>query len=117
MNIKHNTIIKREWKIESGRCHLVGSKESGKMEMKSRKKNGSSSRNLDMEKLRQLSMAKRTSAWSMKRLVNYVKRSGLSTITKTVDDFGRAESEINSEWEARNTAKRIFKNVAKPGAK
>ncbi|KAG2408978.1 Mechanosensitive ion channel protein [Vigna angularis] len=36
---------------------------------------------------------------------------------ETVDDFGNAESEINSEWEARNCAQRIFKNVAKPDAK
>ncbi|KAF2308879.1 hypothetical protein GH714_022658 [Hevea brasiliensis] len=84
-------------------------------ELKSKK--FSSSRKIDVEKLRQLSMEETASAWSMKRLVNYVRSSGLSTISKTVDDFGKAESEITSEWEARNTAKRIFKNVAKPGAK
>ncbi|GKU95917.1 hypothetical protein SLEP1_g9214 [Rubroshorea leprosula] len=75
------------------------------------------SRKIDMEKLRQLSMETRASAWSMKRLVSYIRSSGLSTISRTVDDFGKAESEINSEWEARNMARRIFKNVAKPGAK
>lgn len=75
------------------------------------------SRKIDMEKLRKLSMERTASAWSMKRLVSYIKSSGLSTISKTVDCFGKAESEITSEWEARNSAQRIFKNVAKPGAK
>lgn len=53
----------------------------------------------------------------MKRLVNYVMKSGLTTISNTVDQFREAESEITSEWEAKNCAQRIFKNVAKPGAK
>ncbi|XP_028759430.1 mechanosensitive ion channel protein 10-like [Neltuma alba] len=75
------------------------------------------SRKIDMEKLRELSMESTASVWSVKRLVNYVRSSGLSTISRTVDDFGNAESEICSEWEARNCAQRIFKNVAKPGAK
>jgi len=75
------------------------------------------SRKIDMEKLRELSMESPASAWSVKRLVNYVRSSGLSTISRTVDDFGNAESEISSEWEARNCAQRIFNNVAKPGAK
>ncbi|RZB60462.1 Mechanosensitive ion channel protein 10 isoform B [Glycine soja] len=75
------------------------------------------SRKIDMEKLRKLSMESTATAWSVKRLVNYVRSSGLSTISRTVDDFGNAESEISSEWEARNCAQRIFKNVAKPGAK
>lgn len=75
------------------------------------------SRKIDMEKLRELSMESTASAWSVKRLVHYVRSSGLSTISRTVDDFGSAESEISSEWEARNCAQRIFKNVAKPAAK
>lgn len=78
---------------------------------------GSGNKRIDMEKLRRLSRQRRATAWSVKRLVNYVRSSGLSTISRTVDDFGNAESEITSEWEARNTAKRIFKNVAKPAAK
>ena len=77
----------------------------------------SGSRRIDMERLKKLSMERRPSAWSVKRLVSYVMSSGLSTISRTVDDFGRAESEITSEWEARNCAQRVFKNVAKPGAK
>ncbi|GMH26791.1 hypothetical protein Nepgr_028634 [Nepenthes gracilis] len=75
------------------------------------------SRKIDIEKLRMLTMEETASAWSVKRLMNYIKSSGLSTISKTVDEFGKAESEITSEWEARNTARRIFKNVAKAEAK
>lgn len=75
------------------------------------------SRRIDMEELRKLSVERRGSAWSVKRLVNYVMKSGLTTISNTVDQFREAESEITSEWEAKNCAQRIFKNVAKPGAK
>ncbi|WVZ22698.1 hypothetical protein V8G54_001242 [Vigna mungo] len=96
--------------------HLTGSKSMpARLKMKEAKRFGS--RKIDMEKLRELSMESPSSAWSVKRLVNYVRSSGLSTISRTVDDFGNAESEINSEWEARNCAQRIFKNVAKPDAK
>lgn len=70
-----------------------------------------------MERLRKLSLQGRASAWSVKRLVSYVRSSGLSTISRTVDDFANAESEITSESEARNCAQRVFKNVAKPGAR
>nr|DAD36460.1 TPA_asm: hypothetical protein HUJ06_007101 [Nelumbo nucifera] len=72
---------------------------------------------IDMERLRKLSMESTTSPWSIKRLVNFIRSTGLSTISRTVDDFANAESEITSEWEARNCAQRVFKNVAKPGAK
>lgn len=75
------------------------------------------SRRIDMERLKRLSLHRRATAWSVKRLVKYVRSSGLSTISKTVDEFEAAESEINSEWEARTTAQRIFKHVAKHGAK
>lgn len=75
------------------------------------------SRRIDMERLKKLSLHSRATAWSVKRLVKYVRSSGLSTISKTVDEFEAAESEINSEWEARTSAQRIFKHVAKPGAK
>lgn len=75
------------------------------------------SRKIDMEKLKKLSMERTASAWSVKRLASYITSSGLSTISKTVDDFGKSESEITSEWEARSCAQKIFKNVANPGAK
>ncbi|KAK7386815.1 hypothetical protein VNO78_27152 [Psophocarpus tetragonolobus] len=97
--------------------HLVGSMSMSMPARWTRSSKRFGSRKIDMEKLRELSMESSASAWSVKRLVNYVRSSGLSTISRTVDDFGNAESEINSEWEARNCAQRIFKNVAKPAAK
>ncbi|KAF5735279.1 mechanosensitive ion channel protein 10-like [Tripterygium wilfordii] len=75
------------------------------------------SRRIDMEKLKKLSMESRPSAWNVKRLVNYIRSSGLTTISRMVDEFTGGESEILSEWEARNCAQRIFKHVAKHGAK
>ncbi|KNA24873.1 hypothetical protein SOVF_011860 [Spinacia oleracea] len=75
------------------------------------------SRKLDMEKLKELSMETPASIWSLKRLMKHIRSSGLSTISKSVDEFGKAESQITSEWQARTTAKRIFKNVAKCGVK
>ncbi|XP_054780892.1 mechanosensitive ion channel protein 10-like isoform X2 [Prosopis cineraria] len=86
------------------------------LKSKSRKA-GDGARRIDIEKLKRLSMDGRATAWSVKRLVSYVMSSGLSTISRTVDDFANAESEISSEWEARTCAQRIFKNVAKDGAK
>lgn len=84
---------------------------------RSKQNGGGLSRKIDPERLKRLSMATRPTAWSVKRLVSLVMSSGLSTISTTVDDFGKAESEITSEWEARSTAQRVFKNVAKHGAK
>lgn len=75
------------------------------------------SRKIDMEKLRKLSMQRTASAWSVKRLVNYVRHFGLSTFSKTMDQLGSTGSEIGSEAEAMSCAKKMFKNVAKPGAK
>ncbi|KAJ9185667.1 hypothetical protein P3X46_005267 [Hevea brasiliensis] len=83
----------------------------------SRSKRSSGPGRIDMERLKKLSMQSRATAWSVKRLVNYVMSSGLSTISRTVDEFGNGESEISSEWEARSCAQTIFKHVAKPSAK
>ena len=47
------------------------------------------SREIDMEKLRKLSMETTASTWSMKRLVSYIKSSGSSTISKTDNYFGK----------------------------
>lgn len=91
--------------------------EGGGGQILSRSKRQGSSKKIDMERLRKLSLERRPSAWSVKRLVSYVRSSGLSTISRTVDDFANAESEITSESEARNCAQRVFKNVAKPGAR
>ncbi|KAG1359131.1 mechanosensitive ion channel protein 10 [Cocos nucifera] len=82
---------------------------------------GGSSRRIDMERLRLLSRAG-TNARSVRRLVSHIMKTGLSlstlsrTLDRTVDRFGNtdADSEITSEWEARVSAERIFRNVAKP---
>ncbi|XP_059275533.1 mechanosensitive ion channel protein 10-like [Lycium ferocissimum] len=68
-------------------------------------------------KLKKLSMQSKSSAWSVKRLANYVRFFGLSTISKSVDEFGNTATEITSEMEARNCSRKIFKNVANQGAK
>ncbi|KAI3904381.1 hypothetical protein MKW98_014561 [Papaver atlanticum] len=59
---------------------------------------------IDIERLR-----------NIPRLVNYVMYSGLSTISRTLDNCG--SSKITSESEARITAQRVFKHVAQPDAK
>ncbi|XP_060207775.1 mechanosensitive ion channel protein 10-like [Lycium barbarum] len=70
-----------------------------------------------LSKLKKLSMQSKSSAWSVKRLANYVRFFGLSTISKSVDEFGNTETKITSEMEARNCSRKIFKNVANHGAK
>ncbi|XP_077234824.1 mechanosensitive ion channel protein 10-like [Tasmannia lanceolata] len=81
---------------------------------------GTGSRRVDMAQLNWLSRARPT-AWTVKRLVSHVRKSGLSTISQTVDEtmerFRETESEITSEYEARLAAQKIFLNVAKPGEK
>lgn len=78
------------------------------------------SRRIDMEKLKKLSREK-VSAGSVKRLVSHVMSSGLSTLSRTVDqtmeEFRESEESVSSEWEARMCAHRVFNNVAKEGVK
>ncbi|PKU76549.1 mechanosensitive ion channel protein 10 [Dendrobium catenatum] len=72
---------------------------------------------LDMERLRRLSRA-RVSAGSVRRLVGHVMRTGLTTVSRTVDELVKAgESDIGDEVEAMAAAQRIFKNVAGPANK
>ncbi|XP_048500683.1 mechanosensitive ion channel protein 10 isoform X2 [Beta vulgaris subsp. vulgaris] len=99
--IKRSTSLPTRWKDAK---NAIRSKKYG-------------SRKLDMEDLRKLSMENPTSIWTLRRLINHIRASGLSPISKTVDEYGKAESEITSELQARTTAKRIFKHVAKRGAK
>ncbi|XP_071721847.1 mechanosensitive ion channel protein 10-like [Rutidosis leptorrhynchoides] len=106
--------MKQNHEIMKGSKSLPASWKEGKNLYKSKKYG---SRRINMEELKKLSMKRPTSAWSVKRLVNYIRSSGLSTISKNVDDFSKAGSDITSEMEARSSAQRIFKNVAKPGAK
>eukprot|EP01018_Ginkgo_biloba_P009630 Gb_26840 [translate_table: standard] len=63
---------------------------------------------------------KNISAWNMKRLMNLVRHGVLSTLDASfhdVDNEDESTKQIRSEWEAKAAAKKIFKNVAKPGAK
>jgi len=63
---------------------------------------------------------KNISAWNMKRLMNIVRHGVLSTIDESFNDVGNEDesvTQIRSEWEAKVAAKKIFRNVAKPGAK
>ncbi|KAL3651040.1 hypothetical protein CASFOL_007443 [Castilleja foliolosa] len=74
-------------------------------------------RKIDIEKVKKLIMQSTASAWTIKRLGRYVRSFGLTTMSSTGDGSIRTVSEITSEWEARKCADRIFKNVAKTGAK
>lgn len=63
---------------------------------------------------------KNISAWNMKRLMNIVRHGVLSTLDESFNDVGNEDesvTQIRSEWEAKVAAKKIFRNVAKPGAK
>ncbi|KAK1295979.1 Mechanosensitive ion channel protein 4 [Acorus calamus] len=64
---------------------------------------------------------KNVSAWNMKRLMNIVRHGTLSTLDERIMDakHGQDESatQIQSEYEAKAAAKKIFTNVAKPGSK
>ncbi|XP_017419993.1 mechanosensitive ion channel protein 10-like [Vigna angularis] len=71
---------------------------------------------IDVDKLKKMKPEK-VSAWTMKGLINVIKSSGLSTISYAPDEDqnDQKDNEINSEWEAKAAAYRIFGNVAKPG--
>ncbi|XP_058103860.1 mechanosensitive ion channel protein 10-like [Magnolia sinica] len=74
---------------------------------------------IDMEQLRRLSRGN-ASTWGVKRLISHVMSTGLSTISKTVDETMeefREKGEISNEGEAKKESQRIFKHVAKAGAK
>ncbi|KAL5200181.1 hypothetical protein ABZP36_021384 [Zizania latifolia] len=77
---------------------------------------------IDIVKLRKMSQEK-VSAWTMKGLMTAILSSGLSTISNTIESFDdvdgmeQKDKEINSEWEAKDVAYAIFKNVARPGYK
>ncbi|MCO5602261.1 hypothetical protein L7F22_056390 [Adiantum nelumboides] len=62
---------------------------------------------------------KNISAWNMKRMMNFVRYRGVCTLAQVIDqsqgNFEESQDvEIESEWQARSVARRIFKNVAKP---
>ncbi|XP_078161261.1 mechanosensitive ion channel protein 5-like [Carex rostrata] len=62
------------------------------------------------------------SAWSMKRLVRSIRHEALTTLDKRIpliaaDTAEDSSTHILSELEAKIAARKIFTNVAKPGAK
>ncbi|XP_073122487.1 mechanosensitive ion channel protein 6-like [Henckelia pumila] len=74
---------------------------------------------LSIDKLHKLNN-KNVSAWNMKRLMNTVKHGVISTLDEQVFDSSQgdeAATQIKSEYEAKVAARKIFRNVAKPGAK
>ncbi|GLT44290.1 hypothetical protein SLA2020_181960 [Shorea laevis] len=67
---------------------------------------------ISIDELHQMN-PKNISAWNMKRLMNIIQHGPLSTLDKQMEDS--KSTEIKTELEAKNAAKRIFENVAKPG--
>ncbi|XP_058080723.1 mechanosensitive ion channel protein 6-like [Magnolia sinica] len=64
---------------------------------------------------------KNVSAWNMKRLMNIVRRGVLSTtLDERISELTNEDEStmlIRSEFEAKAAARKIYKNVAKPGSK
>ena len=105
-------------------AEMVGSRNSAQLSFRSAKKGkgGEKEEVIDVGKLHKIKQEK-VSAWTMKGLIQVIRGSGLSTISNalddSVDDDGgeQKDKEITNEWEARNAASLIFRNVAKPHAK
>ncbi|CAN0891232.1 Mechanosensitive ion channel protein 5 [Linum grandiflorum] len=62
------------------------------------------------------------SAWNMKRLMNIIRRGGLSTLDEQIKDSAHdgddeSTTNIRSECEAKAAARKIFQNVSKPGSR
>ncbi|EPS63057.1 hypothetical protein M569_11730, partial [Genlisea aurea] len=74
---------------------------------------------IDIEALHKMNH-KNVSAWSMKRLIKIVKHGSLATVDEQAlvsSESDEASTTISSEFEAKNAARHIFRNVAKPRAK
>jgi len=77
---------------------------------------------IDVEKLQKINQTK-VSAWTMKGMINVIRRTKLSTISNSLhggndDEWSeQTNKEITSEWEAKAAGEKIFKNIAKPGYK
>nr|POE54717.1 mechanosensitive ion channel protein 8 [Quercus suber]POF00657.1 mechanosensitive ion channel protein 8 [Quercus suber] len=102
--------------IGSGR--LEKSPEVGKNSRFLRKRFKREDEEISIDQLHKLNQ-KNISAWNMRRLVNIILHGDLSTLdeqlleSKTEDE---ALLQIRSECQAKEAAKRIFQNVAKPGS-
>ncbi|KAK9705526.1 hypothetical protein RND81_07G063800 [Saponaria officinalis] len=76
---------------------------------------------INVEKLHKIKQ-EQVSAWTMRGLVNVIRRTKLTTISNNLDygeddEISEQSKEITSEWEAKAAADKIFKNVARPGNK
>lgn len=60
---------------------------------------------------------KNISAWNMKRMMNIVRKGVLSTLDEKLRDSTIGDEGITSENHAKIAARKIFFNVARPGAK
>ncbi|KAJ4917911.1 Mechanosensitive ion channel protein 4 [Raphanus sativus] len=64
---------------------------------------------------------KNVSAWKMKRLMNVIRKGALSTLDEQIQDTSTHKddkaTQIQSENEAKNAARKIFQNVAMPGSR
>lgn len=61
---------------------------------------------------------KNVSAWNMRRMVNIIQHGALSTLDEQIHNSNTEDEallQITSERQAKDAAKRIFQNVAKPG--
>ncbi|XP_056691621.1 mechanosensitive ion channel protein 10-like [Spinacia oleracea] len=74
---------------------------------------------INVKKLR-VTNQENVSAWTMKGLINVVRKTKLSIISDRIefgedDNIVEQNKEIKTEWQAKVAAVKIFKNVAKPG--
>ncbi|KAJ7563222.1 hypothetical protein O6H91_03G101500 [Diphasiastrum complanatum] len=102
------------------RSGLLGSKRQAWREGKSGAKDGKGQKEDDItiERLQRLSQ-NNVSAWNMKRLIKLVRYTGVSTLSHSLDssmsELEGSDNEIQTEWQAKAAAQKIFKNVANPG--
>ncbi|KNA03859.1 hypothetical protein SOVF_205110 [Spinacia oleracea] len=101
---------------------LTRSRTSGRLSLERiTKGDGLKEEVINVEKLHKIDQGK-ISAWTMKGLIDVIRRTKLSTISNTLDfgeddEMNEQNKEITSEWEAKVSAIELFKNVAKPGYK
>ncbi|KAI6701006.1 hypothetical protein NL676_015330 [Syzygium grande] len=100
-----------------------GLQRSSQLHMKSMKfsrvLSGKGDEGISIDQLHKLNH-KNVSAWNMKKLMKIVRHGVLSTLDEQVVDTAYEDESTNlirSEHEAKAAARKIFQNVAKPGAK
>ncbi|KAL2945138.1 Mechanosensitive ion channel protein 10 [Bienertia sinuspersici] len=107
--------------MEMAEC-IAKSRSNGQLSLERMTKNeGLKEEVINVEKLHKINQEK-VSAWTMKGLINVIRRTKLSTISNSLDydeddEMGEQNKEITNEWEAKVAAVKIFNNVAKSGCK